>query len=478
MDYEYILNLQQSHAGIRMVRAKTFALMASFLYRCFIGTNQSIWRLDELADRLDDDLHLLRLRLGEDSFPRAGKDYLEDWCDKQSYLRKYYVEADDVARIELTAAVEKTLGWLAGLQNRQFVGTESRLKTVFDLLRSLTRQTETDVDRRILHLRAQKDRIERQIQQTLAGDFPVLDDTQVRERLAQLEDTAQALLRDFSEVEHNFRRLDRQSRKRIAQQDGHRGQILGDIFADADAIRDSDQGRSFNTFWEFLMSLPRQDELDELLEQVQALPAVAAQDRDHDLIDLKPNLMDAADKVMSTNRRLAEQLRRFLDDRARLDNRRISNLIKSIRQRLLWLRENDLDIAGAAWMDLAETRAAVNSPIPSLFRVPLNVSGQSGIEEADDDRADAAKLFEQEYVDEAQLARRIRQCLETRATISLPEILNRFPPQRGLAELVSYVKLASESTCALVDTEREETFILNIKGRNKIVALPHILFTR
>ncbi len=478
MDYEYILHLQQSHTGIQMLRATRFPLMASFLWQCFINNNQRIWRLDDLADRLDDHLHLLRLRMGDDQFPRAGKDYLEDWCDKHGYLRKYYVEGDDIARVELTAPVEKTLAWLSGLQSRHFVGTESRLKTVFDLLRSLTRQTETDTERRIQHLQEQKDLIEQQIQRTRSGDFPVLDDTQVRERFAQLQDTAHALLRDFSEVEQNFRQLDQQSRRRIAQQDGHRGEILGNIFSDVDAIRESDQGRSFNTFWEFLMSLVRQQELDELLEKIQTLPAIAQQATDFDLVDLKPNLMDAADKVMSTNRQLAEQLRRFLDDRARLDNRRISNLIKSIRQQLLWLREKDLDITDGAWMRLAQTRVSVNSPIPSLYRVPLSVSGQDHIEDADDRRADAGRLFAQEYVDEAQLARRIRQCLETKTTVSLAEILRQFPPARGLAELVSYVKLASESDAALVDTEREETFMLNIKGQDKVIALPHILFTR
>ena len=226
MDYEYVVNLQQSHTGIQLLRAKLFPLLSSFLWLSFIEKNQRVWRIDLLAESLDDYLHILRGRLGEDIFPRTGRDYLEDWSDKQSYLRKYYIEGDDTPRVELSAPIEKTLAWLDSLQNRSFVGTESRLETVFDLLRSLVRQSESDVDVRLSQLRQEKQLIERQIEQALAGDFPVLSETQVRERFSQLKDTAQALLRDFSEVEQNFRELDMLSRKRIAQQEGTRGEVL------------------------------------------------------------------------------------------------------------------------------------------------------------------------------------------------------------------------------------------------------------
>jgi Protein of unknown function (DUF3375) len=40
-----------------------------------------------------------------------------------------------------------------------------------------------------------------------------------------------------------------------------------------DLIADSDQGRSFRAFWDFLMSHARQEELTQLLDRVLHLPS-------------------------------------------------------------------------------------------------------------------------------------------------------------------------------------------------------------
>jgi hypothetical protein len=45
----------------------------------------------------------------------------------------------------VTPAVEKALTWVRGLQARSFVGTESRLNTVFLLLRQMAFGAETDL---------------------------------------------------------------------------------------------------------------------------------------------------------------------------------------------------------------------------------------------------------------------------------------------------------------------------------------------
>ena len=226
------------------------------------------------------------------------------------------------------------------------------------------------------------------------------------------------------------------------------------------------------------MSLSHQQEMDEMLEQVYRLVPLAEQREDRFLADLKLTLMEAADKVMITNRQLSEQLRRFLDDRARLDNRRISQLIQSARQQLILLKEADVAMPRGDWMRLTAIRANLNTPAPYLYRIPLAVSGQQNVEEADDSHASAETLFTQEYVDEALLMRQLRRCLEEHAVVSLPEVLAQFPPQQGLAELISYIKLASEDDMAMIDTEKEEELTIMVKGEAKKITVPHILYTR
>jgi hypothetical protein len=117
------------------------------------------------------------------------------------------------------------------------------------------------------------------LRRVLSGDVPLLDDTALKDRFQQFMQGARELLTDFREVEHNFRQLDRRVRERIALWEGSKGALLEDIMGERDAIADSDQGKSFRAFWDFLLSSRRQEELTELLDRVLALPAVA---------DLKP----------------------------------------------------------------------------------------------------------------------------------------------------------------------------------------------
>ena len=77
-------------------------------------------------------------------------------------------------------------------------------------------------------------------------------------------------------MEQNFRNLDRAVRERIATWEGGKATLLEEIFGERDTIADSDQGKSFRAFWDFLMSPARQDELSSLLAKVFELRPVQA----------------------------------------------------------------------------------------------------------------------------------------------------------------------------------------------------------
>src|SRR5260370_40518751 len=94
-----------------------------------------------------------------------------------------------------------------------------------------------------------------------------MDATQIKDRFLLMASTARGLLSDFREVEQNFRNLDRAVRARIAGWDDGKGPLLEEIFGQRDAIADSDQGKSFRAFWDFLMSPTRQEELSRLLQE-------------------------------------------------------------------------------------------------------------------------------------------------------------------------------------------------------------------
>ena len=136
------------------------------------------------------------------------------------------------------------------------------------------------------------------------------------------------MLADFREVEDNFRRLDRELRERIAGWSGSKGELLDDVLGNRASISESDQGRSFHAFYDFLLSTSKQSEFTELLERVQSLAAIGP--ADPRMRTIHYDWLDAGERTQATVRLLSEQLRRFLDDQVWLENRRVMDILRSI----------------------------------------------------------------------------------------------------------------------------------------------------
>jgi hypothetical protein len=274
-------------------------------------------------------------------------------------------------------------------------------------------------------LQRRRDEIDAEIARVLSGDLPMLDATGLKDRFQQFTTLARELLTDFREVEHNFRGLDRRVRERIALWEGAKGALLEEIMGERDAIADSDQGRSFRAFWDFLMSSRRQEELTTLLERVLALPPV---------LELRPDVrtrrvhydwLEAGEHTQRTVAQLSQQLRRFLDDQAWLENRRIMDILHGIEAKALALR--DTPPTGAV-MSIADTAADIELPIERpLYTPAIRPSIADAALDAGDGEVDAAVLFSQVVVDRAQLARHIRHALQDRSQVTLRELCETRP---------------------------------------------------
>ena len=136
-----------------------------------------VLRQADLAEALEDELFALRDRCGAELFPKAALDYLNDWAaNDKGWLRKFYAQGSDEPHFDLTPATEKAIAWLGTLAERSFVGTESRLLTLFELLKQMSEGSETDPQTRIAELQRRRDEIDAEIARVLSGDMPMLDD--------------------------------------------------------------------------------------------------------------------------------------------------------------------------------------------------------------------------------------------------------------------------------------------------------------
>ena len=455
LDYATLELLRRNHPAWRLLCAQHASLVAGFLHRVFLVPNVRNLSQADLVEALEDELYGLRGQLGAETFPGTAQSYLNDWAENdKGWLRKFYPAGTDEPHYDLTPATEKALAWLESLTERAFVGTESRLLTLFELLRQMSQGSQTDPQVRIAELQKRRSDIDEEIARILAGDMPLLDDTAVKDRFQQFLQLARELLADFREVEHNFRTLDRRVRERIALWEGAKGALLEEIMGERDAIADSDQGKSFRAFWDFLMSQSRQEELSRLLEQVLSLPPILAMRPETRLHRVHYDWLEAGEHTQRTVAKLSEQLRRFLDDQAWLENRRIMDILHSIETHALALRE---EYPSGEFMPLAEIAARVELPLERpLYRPPLKpLITEMALDEGDAD-VDTAALYAQVVVDRAELARNIRQDLQSRSQISLGEIITRHPLRHGLAELVAYLQLAGEWPKMAVDDDVQE----------------------
>ena len=456
-DYHSLEALRKSHPAWRLLRSEHAPLVVSFLHRAFIRRNNRVVAESDLAEALADELFTIRQqRLSEDAFPKRALEYLDDWAQPdRPWLRKFYKEDSDEPHFDLMPATEKVIAWLGSLTERRFVGTESRLATLLELLRQISAGAEEDPAERVKELVRQKEEIETKIELVREGRMPMLDDTALKERFQQFSEMARDLLTDFREVEQNFRSLDRQIRERIAQWEGPKKNVLEGFLGQRDAITESDQGRSFQAFWDFLMAQDRLDEFSLLLERALSLPSIKETEPDVRTKRVHYDWLDAGDHTQRTVAQLSHQLRRFLDDRGQLENRRIMEILRGIEKKALQMRDSPpvgrtTEIAGtAADINLVMDRPMYRERVKQVFAL-------TDLERGDEDLNTSA-MYEQVVVDKSALLNHIRRVLEERPQVTLKELCELRPLEHGLLELTVYLQLAADPFDASFYLDTEET---------------------
>jgi hypothetical protein len=453
MDYDAIEALRERHPAWRILRAGNASLILSFLGRFFVEANRGATGAEEVASALNDDLFVLHADLDQRRFPKPARAYLEDWAATDAgFLRRFYPLGVDEIHYEVTPAFEKAYAWAESLRARAFVGTESRLHTVVELLRQIVHGSETDPEARLAALRRQRDEIDNQIAAVEAGVIVLMDETGVRDRYQQFAATARELLSDFREVEENFRGLDRAARERIALWDGSKGELLADLVGSRADIAGSDQGRSFQAFYDFLLSESRQDELAELLAIVSRLGSVETDGRTR---TIHHDWSEAAERAQRTVRQISEQLRLFLDDQVWLENRRVLELARAVETTALEVRDRPpafgLEVDGPG-LDIV---LPFERP---LYEPPSASEVDSLIPPATEDDLEADLLFSQTFIDSARLAANIRAVLPERSSALLADIIEMFPIEQGAAEIVGYLAL-SDSDLTIEMDEADETLL-------------------
>lgn len=478
MSFEFLELLRKKNPAWRLLASPQATFVAAFLYKEFIAENRRQIAEQELISHLENFIYILNQGRSEDIFPRSGREYLDDWAnDDHGWLRKFYPAGQDEPHFDVTSLAQKAIEWLLSLRPQAFIGTESRLITVFELLHQIVERTETDPKLRLAELERRKAEIEQEIICVKKGQVELLDETQIKERFWQAMTTAREILADFRAVEQNFRELDREMRERIATWDRGKGELLEAIFQEQDGIAQSEQGKSFAAFWKFLMSSTYQDDFKDTLDRVLKLKPVQEMRMSRNISHIHHEWIDSGAHVQETVAVLSQQLRRYVDENYLEEERRIIQIVREIEGKALKVRNNlpkdwEMKIDGVKPEILLPLDRPLFSPPhrPEIKDDTINV----GFEDIS-----AEALFTQVYVDKEKLKDQIRYVLQTQESISLSQVIEKYPLELGLSELVTYLVIASESSNAAFNSDdTEEISWQDEAGRMRVARLAKIVFSR
>lgn len=472
MTYESLKNLRENNPAWRLLASDNASFILSFFYKEFVLPNQRKLPEHILVSKLENYMELIP-HIRENN--KKAKDYLVEWSgDGFGWLRRFYPKNEEEVHYDLSSSTEKAIEWLISLKKDPFIGTESRLIIVFNLLEAIISGTQTDPELKLVELEKKKEEIEREIELVKEGNIRKLEPTQIKERFQQASRTSREILSDFRAVEQNFRELSREMREKIAKWDRSKGELIGDYFSEKNDIYQSDQGKSFNAFMKFIMSGDATTRFDKMMEELKKIEALSGIVEQSGMQDIVGDWGKGSEHVLDTLQTMSEQLRRYVDESYIDEEKRINQLIKNIERTALELRG---ELLKQNIQQLDEVKADIHLPMDrNLFSPPrkvelLDEDIDYGISKGLED-----SLYSHIYVDKEKLIGNIQHELMHQNEIGLGEVIEKYPLKYGLTELISYFTLNQKVRVRTEDGQYEYIEYENSESERVCAKVPKTIY--
>jgi hypothetical protein len=437
----------------------------------------------ELRARLTEYLEVVHQA---DPTPLSGAPdrYLSQWADA-GWMQRFLEASSTEPQFQLTRYAEEAIQFVDSsiARGSNLVGTDSRLRLVINTLDDIVRGATADPNRRLDYLRAQRAKIDREIQDIESGkSIQVYRPAQIRERFQNAVDMLKALQADFRAVEERFQSIAGEVQRLHSSGVGARGEILSHALDSEDLLKQQDEGISFFAFVSFMFSPTQQAALRKNIEEIQRVAALV--DQHESLARIRrmvPSLLAEAEKVMRTTARLSATLRRLLDAKAAAHRVRLASVLRDIRQHAIRLRGSD----ACQKLQLSiDSEAAIQSPLARTFWIPPQSFENASIEEqiVAPEKAGLmiASFAKMQRLDMRKLRANIREATGDSDSRTLVELLDRCPLTLGVVELLGYLQIAHDDAHTIDRSQTDYISIADTKPHNQPLRLsvPRIVFTR
>lgn len=478
-----ILDILNTSPSVALLRARSSGIIIEFLTGVFgdmaAVSHENIHSL--LADYLNShgiDEDVESDVLYTDTYEEKAAKYIRKWTDS-GFLTNYRNEDGEIF-YELSSHSSKVIDWLAGLKQEEYIGTESKFKSIISQLRELVEYTNEDREKRMQMLEDKKMEIEHQIQQLQMGeDVKVFEEYEIVPRFQQINKLAKELLTDFKDVDDNFKTIIKEIYQKQIDPTLQKGGILQYTFDALDELKSSSQGKSFYAFWEFLLAREMQSELDNLIAELfQTLKEKNIDNGDTFLQNMVEYLYESGRKVYQTNDMMADKLSRIIreNEMSRADVSK--RVVQEIKNTLIEIskkgRKPEISLTVDDGMEIS---------IPFDRKITVEQSENTKydtIPETDtlsiDELGELGKVFCNVYVDRKVLVHNIREAMKGKSQVTLLDVVEQFPLKQGLPELFAYFGALGQFTHKTVNEEKRQAIVFDHEN-NKRIRIPEIIIS-
>ena len=483
-DSTKILEIISNSPSVALLRARQCSMILEFLTGALDETsaisqenlyNQLAEFLNDKGIDIDEDNNVYL----SDTFEEKAEKYVKRWID--SGFLTNYTNDDGEIYYQLSAHTSKAIEWVSGLKREEYIGTESKFKSIITQLKDLVENTNSDKEKRLQYLEAQKLEIEQKIQRLQIGEnVEVFEEYQIVPRFQQINKLAKELLSDFKDVDDNFKIIIKEIYQKQIDPSLNKGEILQYTFDALNELKSSSQGKSFYAFWEFLMASEMQFELENLITELfQALKDRNIENNDQFLLNMVTYLYEAGHKVCQSNDKMADKLSHIIRDNETSKTNSTIQTIQEIKNKLIVISKSskipnisldvddglDISIPFERKLTVDLSEYADYDQIPEIKAISIDELGALG------------KVFGNVAIDRKAIVKNIRRLINEEGQTTLSDIIQKYPLKQGLPELFAYFGVLNQFAHKSVNTDKQQHIMFDAE-QNKQILIPEIIISR
>ncbi|HAD22461.1 MAG TPA: hypothetical protein DCF87_10170 [Opitutae bacterium] len=481
MDEDF-LHLFEESPALRLMRGRLGSFVVGFFFKTFKKWGSSEASEEELIATLSEHIEQVRELEDFDAPKRLPQDYLEEWCDEDHrYMTKTYDEDREEYVFRLTRHSEKALSWLQDLlsmQQRGYATTESRFNRILIEMESLSQGVNADPESRIKDLSRKRDEIEEEIQRIReTGEAPIFGEDVIRDQVYDLSDLVEHFLSDFRAIEEFFKDHAREISKLYAQGDASKGDIVEHVLDADEELRSCDQGKSYFGFRSMMTNPTLARQFRNLAEQTSDIARRRGLDPNKTFLSLSERLFGEAGSAHGAYGRISRKLRQVVGDHAGGGGRQVRETLSQIRKSAYLLRDDP----PVDWEFEIDIRPQFFGLMESDYWEPKSVEAFAPISPADggdNDWINEILNSVGEPLDLNKFRERVDLALEEAEKVSLTEMVNKYPLERGVVDVVCYRVVAGEDSRHDILDDEIIKIDLNRPSQPRFVEVEQLIFQK